>query len=326
MRFIFNCSFLLALIGCVLTPVSLDAQFAPAAGIAGSSAIRHDSACFIDWAKSCTLTKGYMDISNPDSGYVNTGDSNSAIGKALENGVVSLGDGGNAILQFGKPVSNGPGWDFAVFENTFLDSFLELAFVDVSSDGIRWVRFPAQSLTKTSSQTGAFGFTKPENVNNLAGKDRAGFGTPFDLEELKDSAGIDISHIQFVKITDVVGSIQSKFASYDIQGRKINDPWPTLFPSSGFDLDAVGVIHQQLAHNTNNTAEITRLYPNPSKGNVHITCKTTGKMVVYAMNGKEMQIYQLGTGENNIELACAPGVYMVKIQDQNTRVFKLVIE
>ena len=35
--------------------------------------------------------------------------------KAGENGVVSLGDGGSAILTFSKPIKNETGWDFAIF-------------------------------------------------------------------------------------------------------------------------------------------------------------------------------------------------------------------
>ncbi|MFN6048554.1 MAG: T9SS C-terminal target domain-containing protein, partial [Bacteroidota bacterium] len=56
-----------------------------------------------------------------------------AEGPAASNGVVSLGDGGIATLTFDPPITNGDGFDFAVFENTFLDTFLELAFVEVST-------------------------------------------------------------------------------------------------------------------------------------------------------------------------------------------------
>ena len=47
-----------------------------------------------------------------------------------------------------------------------------------------------------------------------------------------------------LKIIDVIGSIDSNFCNYDQYLNKINDPFPTPFPSSGFDLDAVGVINQ----------------------------------------------------------------------------------
>lgn len=220
-------------------------QYASAAGKLGSSALYKDSSIFVNWAKQCTIYRGWKNIAQKDSGYAIIGDSTSAIGKAGENGIVSLGDSGIAICQFYKPLLNGNGWDFAIFENTFDDRYLELAFVEVSSDGWRYFRFPCHSLTDTLNQTGAFGYTEPENINNLAGKYRAGYGTPFDFNDIPDYKDLDKNNIRYVKIVDVVGSLNSKFAAFDTAMRKINDPWPTPFASSGFDLDAIGVIHEQ---------------------------------------------------------------------------------
>ncbi len=42
----------------------------------------------------------------------------------------------------------------------------------------------------------------------------------------------------------MVGNIY-EYATYDIYENPINDPWPTPFESSGFDLDAVGIIHDK---------------------------------------------------------------------------------
>lgn len=220
-------------------------QYAPAAGKSGSSALYKDSSIFVNWAKQCTIYRGWKNIAQKDSGFATVGDSTSATGKAGENGVVSLGDSGIAICQFYKPLINGDGWDFAVFENTFDDRYLELAFVEVSSDGWRYFKFPCHSLTNTINQTASFGYTEPENINNLAGKYRAGYGTPFDISDIPDYKDLNKNNIRFIKIVDVVGSLNSKFASFDTAMRKINDPWPTPFISSGFDLDAIGVIHEQ---------------------------------------------------------------------------------
>ena len=77
----------------------------------------------------------------------------------------------------------------------------------------------------------------------IAGKFELNYGVPFDLEELADSSNIDIDEITHIRVIDVVGSINTEYASYDALGNIINDPWPTNFPSSGFDLDAVAVIH-----------------------------------------------------------------------------------
>jgi len=228
----------------LLVNIMASAQFPPPAGQPGSTAIYKDSSVFVAWATACSIIRGYQDISNPGLGYVTFGDSTMALGKAGINGVVSLGDGGSAILTFAKPIKNGPGWDFAVFENSFSDTFLELAFTEVSSDGIIYFRFPATSNTQDTVQIGSFGSVDATKINNLAGKYRALYGTPFDLQELTGLSGLDVNNITHLRITDVVGCIQNAYARYDHLGHKINEPWNTPFPSGGFDLDAVGVINQ----------------------------------------------------------------------------------
>lgn len=229
---------------------SISAQFAPPPGNLATTAMHKDSSAFVNWANSCVIERGYQDISNVLLGFASVGDSVSAIGAAGNNGVVSLGDGGYAILQFPIPIKDMPGNDFAIFENSFSDDYLELAFVEVSSDGINYFRFNATSNTQDTLQTTAFGLTNATKLNNLAGKYRAHYGTPFNLNELAGNNGLDITNITHVKIIDVIGSI-STYPSYDKDGNKINDPWPTPFPSAGFDLDAVGVINQNTSININ---------------------------------------------------------------------------
>ena len=251
--------------------VSVRAQYAPPAEQEGSTAIHADSTIFIDWANGCSLQRGWMNVADTSLGSASFGDSINAINKA-DNSVVSLGDGGAALLHFEKPVVNGPGWDFAVFENAFTDEFLELAFVEVSSDGKHFFRFDAVSLTQTDMQVETFGVLDATKINNLAGKYRTAFGVPFDLDELKGRTGLDVNHIIAIKIIDVVGSIDDEFATFDSQGNKINDPWSTPFETGGFDLDAVGVIH-----NTSNTAvmespaqSLGTFYPNPCSDFINI--------------------------------------------------------
>ncbi len=193
------------------------------------------------------VQRGLQQIDNQQLGLATFGTDTCATGAAATRGIVSLGDGGTAILTFLHPIRDDAGFDFAIFENGFEDRYLELAFVEVSTDGQRFVRFPATSLTQTAVQTDGFGYTNPTQINNLAGKYRVNFGTPFDLYELRDSAGIDIQRINFVKIIDVIGSISPNYASHDALGNIINDPFPTPFASSGFDLDAVAVLHQNSA-------------------------------------------------------------------------------
>ena len=92
------------------------AQFPGPVGTLGTTAMHKDSRAFVAWGKMCNVTKGYQDVSNTSLGYANVGDSSFAIGKADGLNVVSLGDSGSAVLTFDQPISNGAGWDFAVFE------------------------------------------------------------------------------------------------------------------------------------------------------------------------------------------------------------------
>lgn len=240
------------------------AQFPPAAGQPGTTAISADSSVFVAWADSCEVVRGGFDISQPSLGNAWFGDATAATGKAEGNSVnvVSLGDGGSATLFFNSPIFNGEGWDFAVFENALNDSFLELAFVEVSSDGLNFFRFPAISLTEIDVQIATFGALEASEIDYLAGKYRQGFGTPFDLSDLEGATGLDLNRISFIKIIDVVGCIQDEFATYDNEGNKVNDPWPTPFETGGFDLDGVGVIHASQA-GIDEKHNLMKIFPNP---------------------------------------------------------------
>lgn len=228
-----------------LLSLQLFAQsFAPAPGFPGTTAIHKDSSAIAFWAWEIDLQRGYLDISDKNLGYASFGLPGLGLYEAEGNSfdVVSLGDSGVAVLTFPYPVSNGEGYDFAVFENGFTDNYLELAFVEVSSDGINYERFPAISELQDTLQMGNYEFWDCGYVHNFAGKYRQGFGTPFDLQELAGT-GIDINNITHVKIIDVIGSINPLYGSFDSQGNVINDPWPSGFESGGFDLDGVAVIH-----------------------------------------------------------------------------------
>ena len=98
-----------------LVPTMLWAQFAPEAGVAGTTAMHADSSAFVAWATGCTVDRGPQQIDDPSLGLVSYGVDDDALGKA-DNMVVSLGDGGTAVLTFNSPICNRRGPDFAVFE------------------------------------------------------------------------------------------------------------------------------------------------------------------------------------------------------------------
>ena len=247
----------------VLLTVSAAAQiplaewpYAPHAGQTGSTAISMGSTEIVGWAD------GYQDLSYGAGVAVKWQTPALALGPATGTSfdILCLGDNGQVTMSFSYGITDGDGFDFAVFENAFDDYFLELAYVEVSSDGTNFVRFPNVSYTPLGAET-----VTARDVYGLAGKYRQGFGTPFDLSELADvdiflKTGqqgmltdeyvesftnaypyLDVSNIKYIRLIDVIGD-GSFMSSW---GAPIIDPYPTG-GSAGFDLDAVGVINRSV--------------------------------------------------------------------------------
>lgn len=283
-------------------------------GTEGCTAVKYDDSHIKAWATACTIVRGSQNHSNPDAPLVTYGDEQQAVGPCSSNNlnVVSLGDGGSATLTFEKPIVNGDGYDFAVFENSFDDYFLELAFVEVSSDGQRFVRFPATSLTQTVRQI--VNHVDATYINNLAGKYKAGYGTPFDLNELRDSTAVDINNITHVRIIDVVGSIDPQYATYDAQGNIVNDPFPTNSYSAGFDLDGIAVINQQGEGIEVSTLDNKlSIYPNPVSDIMNISANEEMTALLYDMSGRCVMTITLHAGLNSISLShISNGIYLLR--------------
>lgn len=301
--------------------------YAPPAGQSGTTAMYKDSAAFVAWASSCAVRRGPKDTSDLSKGYASAGSPSNATGKAGANGVVSLGDHGHATLEFPKPIQNGPGPDFAVFENSFNDSFLELGFVEVSSNGKDFFRFPAVSLTDTSDQVGSFGDVDATNLYNLAGKYRQGYGTPFDLDELPADPDLNVDSITEIRIVDAIGCIQDAYATYDSTGRAVNDPWPTDFNSGGFDLDAVGVVHQR---------ELTELESTEDRGS-EIQVRVSEKRVrvegfhetyrasLFDLSGRLLfQSAQKGSASFRLPSSIERGVHVLRLEGEQKTIHRKV--
>jgi hypothetical protein len=211
--------------------------YAPAAGQAGSTAVHMDDANIVGWASGW---ENYVVGSNCAPEWQTP---EKALGEA--NGtsydIVSLGCGGEITLTFECGIGDGIGYDFAVFENGFSDTYLELAYVEVSSDGVNFFRFLNDSLT--DSPVGGFGAVDPTDIGGFGGKYRQGYGTAFDMASLTDTSGLlDTNNVKWVRIVDIVGD-----GSYvDTSGDVIYDPYPTT-GSAGFDLDAIGVLNMRTA-------------------------------------------------------------------------------
>ena len=317
----------------LLSNLPLFAQFAPPAGMPGTTAIPADSPLFLAWATDVEVERGWKNISNESLGLVETGQPAAALGAPDDPMIVSLGDGGMATLTFDYPIRNGEGFDFAVFENSFDGIFLELAFVEVSSDGENFVRFPATSNTQTDTPLGGFGWIDATLINNLAGKYQGLFGTPFDLAELVGTPNLNLEKITHVRIVDVVGSLNPDFATYDQNDHPINDPFPTPFESGGFDLDAVGVIHQNDSNDletADNESFKVSAFPNPVKQGEDFFIKSNRnfdakKEQFYLFNGLNQQ---LAIGVDNRRISTknlTPGMYFLMGNIGGVAVFERVV-
>lgn len=324
--------FMMALSLGLSTSVWGQGSFCGAVGTPGCNAVHCDSSTIIGWATGCTVERGPVDIVNPDGPRVRYGEEEYGTGPAgtVTTTAVSLGDGGTATLTFGAPIHNVQGPDFAVYENSFNDNFLELAFVEVSSDGERFIRFPSTSLTQTETQVGPNGSLNPTSLNNLAGKFRVGYGTPFDLEELRDSAGLDIDNITHVRLVDVVGTINPQYATHDAFGHIVNDPYPTNeyqnYASGGFDLTGVAVLASLQGIDDSQLSTLDTklvLYPNPTVDYIFVTLLRPATATLLDAKGRIVARYDLLQGRNTLDLTALPtGVYMLRCEGLASKVVK----
>lgn len=315
-----------------IAPVELPAAstevFDGIVGSEGCQAIKYDDAAILGWATSCVVTRGYQNIEQAGA-LASYGTDNDAVGPATDattDAMVSLGDGGYAVLTFGMPITNGEGYDFAVFENALNHTFLELAFVEVSSDGEHFYRFPSVSNTQTEQQISNGGAVDATKINNLAGKYITGWGTPFDLEELDGYSNLDINNVTHVRIVDVVGSINPLYGTSDKNGHLINDPYPTAFNSSGFDLSGVAVMNGWTPTAVNNyQQEISFMaYPNPCQNVLNVNNVAVNEPVSL-FNAMGQQIWSGMTQDTYFQLdmqSYPAGIYMLQIGTQMTKIVK----
>lgn len=185
-------------------------------------------------------------------------------------GFIGIDRPGSITLGFNNAIYDGPGADFAVFENGFAfggptSLLAELAYVEVSSNGTDFARFASISLnTAPTAVAGTFQGYDATNLYNLAGKHAANWGTPFDLSQLGAdplvAAGLlNLSSIRYVRLVDVIGSGLLYDNNGDVipgiardsLGNPILDNWVT-FDSGGFDYlglrtGSVGVVNSVAA-------------------------------------------------------------------------------
>jgi hypothetical protein len=140
--------------------------------------------------------------------------------------VVSLGAGGEIVLGFSVDIVDGDGDDFIVFENAFQVPgappryWEELAEVAVSDDGQRWSTFPCDPRgDRPHTHCAGWNPVYASSASGYCASDpRVSGGDGFDLRT------VGLRRARFVRIRDL----------------RTHPPAP---PTTGFDLDAVAVVH-----------------------------------------------------------------------------------
>lgn len=180
--------------------------------------------------------------------------------------VLTLGAGGSVTLGFGVTIADGPGIDLVVAENPFFyplgsaSTFAEVAYVEVSTNGADFVRFPSHyagpmvplapfGSAPLGTYRGLAG-TTPVFANVVTGigdpfDPTTGGGDAFDLGELASEAAVqnglvDLTAIHFVRIVDVRAGIDA-----DSSGQFIFDNGG----GGSADIDAVTVVHDSVSAN-----------------------------------------------------------------------------
>jgi hypothetical protein len=186
-------------------------------------------------------------------------------GEEIYNYLAGTGHGPASLtLSFDTPITNGLGADFAAFENGFVsdhttgagsfagEMFAELGYVEVSTNGTNFARFPSSFLNYPGGEglpaNTNYLTLDVSNIHNLVGQHANNYGqswgTAFDLDDLLNNplvlyGLVDLNEINYVRIVDIPGDGTFE----DAQNNSIYDPWVT-WGTGGLDFDALGVIHQ----------------------------------------------------------------------------------
>ena len=135
--------------------------------------------------------------------------------------VLSLGDGGEIVLEFTDMVAvDGPGVDLLVFENPFT-GWYETGFVAVSEDGATWFEFPCDPFDDANHYPGCSGVEPvlSSTANGIDATDPAvAGGDAYDL------ADVGLVTARYVRVRDSGANVYTG-------------------TSGGYDLDAIAVVN-----------------------------------------------------------------------------------
>ncbi len=221
-------------------------------------------------------------VSHDDRGGAGGGvfDPNNALGRPDGgSNVHSLGNGGSLTLGFAVQLVDGPGADLIVSENPFASisdpwqTFAEVCFVEVSSDGTHFARFPSR-YTGPDVEPGSFAFVDAGYYSGFAGVLTTDVtasdpfdvvdagGDAFDLHDLHQdplvtSGLVNLQAITEVRLVDAVSGVD-----VDSTGATVRDP-----STGSADIDGVTVL--QHAQNQSAHAPLVELLI-PADGNFRV--------------------------------------------------------
>jgi hypothetical protein len=213
--------------------------------------------------------------------------------------VLSLGHGGQITLAFtDNVIYDGPGVDFIVFENVFMNlwtgqPFMETARVEVSKNGQDFVAFPYDTL----ALTGLAGMNPVKSTLNPTNPELSG-ADAFDL------ATVGLDWIRYVRLTDM------------------GDLWKEGSYNGDFDLDAVVAVNSKTtvdlvpsqSESRPHEFQLANNYPNPFNGQTCLRFTAARRaeieLAVYSMTGQRVAVLQQG--------AVAPGSYSVFWDGKNS--------
>lgn len=220
----------------------------PTGPVAHGEGIRLGDPRLTGWAVTVHGAGHVAGAGAPSSGATASPSSATGAASGVSTDVLVLGEGGSVTLDMGRFIPYGQGAGFAVFENGFETAgglFAELAYVEVSSDGEHFARFPV--ATTRTTPVGEYEAVDPAQYSGFAGLHPAGTGTAFDLTELANheavtGGSVNLNQIRYIRIVDVIGS-GTELDNSDPR-LPIYDPYPQdlSFGTAGFDLDGVGII------------------------------------------------------------------------------------
>ena len=171
--------------------------------------------------------------------------------------VLSLGSAGQVTLGFDVTITDGPGVDLVAFENGFELSggvFAEVAFVEVSTNGLDFARLPSRYRGEVgplpafgnvpygtySGLVGGVPVRANVDTNTIDPLDPVGAGgEAFDLADLAPhplvlAGAVDLNEIHFVRLVDAVAGVDTDSESLLV--------WDNGGAASSADIDAVAVI------------------------------------------------------------------------------------